>query len=113
MITISSTILFFAFYTLYYTSKRVPLSYNLGFEKWMQNKPNPTKIIGLTLLLLAYFSWIYATALGAGTLLFFIELMTIGSLTVILKPLKTTPPETIIALFMLMGILEIYYTLLL
>jgi hypothetical protein len=110
MITISSTLLFLAFYTLYYTSKRVSLSYNLGFEKWMQNKPNPTKTIGLSLLLLAYFSWIYATALGAGTLLFFIELMAIGSLTVILKPLKIIPPETIIVLLTIMGILEIYYS---
>jgi hypothetical protein len=112
MITISTSLLFFAFYTLYYTSKRVPLSYNLGFEKWMQNKPNPTKTIGLFLLLLAYFSWIYATALGAGTLLFFIELMAIGSFTVILKPLKVIPPETVIAVLVIMGIIEIYYSLL-
>lgn len=109
MITISTSLLFFAFYSLYYTSKRVQLSYNLGFEKWMQNKPNQTKTIGLSLLLLAYFSWIYTTALGAGTLLFFIELMTIGSLTVILKPLKTIPSKTIIALFTIIGIIEIYY----
>jgi hypothetical protein len=109
MITISTILLFFAFYSLYYTSKRVPLSYTLGFEKWMQNKPNPTKTIGLSLLLLAYFSWIYTTALGAGTLLFFIELMTIGSLTIILKPLKTISHKTIISLFAIMGILELYY----
>lgn len=110
MITIAVCILFLAFYTLYYTSKRVRLSYNIGFEKWMKKNPNPTKIIGITLLATAYVLWISATALGVGSLLFVIALMTIGSLIVILKPLKIIPIQTIIALFAIIGIIEIYYS---
>ena len=110
MITIAVCILFLAFYTLYYTSKRVRLSYNIGFEKWMQKNPSFTKTIGITLLATAYVLWISATAFGVGSLSFVIALMTIGSLIVILKPLKIIPVQTIIALFAIIGIIEIYYS---
>ncbi|MES2574192.1 MAG: hypothetical protein V4572_04575 [Bacteroidota bacterium] len=110
MITIAISILFLAFYALYYTSKRVHLSYNLGFENWMKKNPKSTKIIGITLLVVAYLLWICVTAFGVGTLLFFIALMTIASLIVILKPLKITSPKTVLLLFSIMGLLEVYYS---
>ena len=110
MITIASCILFLAFYSLYYTSKRVSLSYNIGFEKWMKKNPNQTKITGIMLLVTAYFVWISATAVVVGSLLFVIALMTIGSLIVVLKPLRIIPAKTIFFLFSIMGILEIYYS---
>jgi hypothetical protein len=110
MITIAVSLLFLAFYTLYYTSKRVPLSYNNGFEKWMKNNTNPVKIIGLILLVLSYILWVFATAFGAGTLLFFIGLMTIGSLFVILKPLKIINSKILLLLFVIMGFFEMYYS---
>lgn len=109
MITIAIGLLFLAFYTLYYTSKRVSLSYDNDFEKWMKKNPKPTKITGITLLVLSYFLWVFATALGAGTLLFFIALMTIGSLIVILKPLKIINSKSLLLLFVVMGFFEIYY----
>lgn len=108
MITIASCILFLGFYTSYYTSKRVPLSYNLGFEKWMQKNQIQTKIIGLSLFFTAYLLCIYSRALGSGSLLFFIELMTIGSLIIILKPLNIISNKTILLLFIIMGIIEMY-----
>jgi hypothetical protein len=110
MITIAVSLLFLAFYTLYSTSKRVPLSYNNGFEKWMKNNTNPVKIIGLILLVLSYILWVFATAFGAGTLLFFIGLMTIGSLFVILKPLKIINSKILLLLFVIMGFFEMYYS---
>lgn len=109
MITIASCILFLAFYALYYTSKRVPLSHGLGIEKWMRKNQNPTKILGITLLVTAYLLWISICSFGAGTLLFVIELMTIGSLIIILKPLKIIRGKALIFLFVIVEILEIYY----
>lgn len=109
MITIASLIVFLAFYTLYYTSKRAVLSYDLGFEKWMKNNPKQTKITGLTLLLLAYIFWLFTQSLGCGTLMFFIQLMAIGSLIVILSPLKKISNKVIIALFVIVALLEFYY----
>jgi len=109
MITIASLIVFLAFYTLYYTSKRATLSYDLGFEKWMKNNPKETKMTGLGLLLLAYSLWLYTQSLCCGTLMFFIQLMTIGSLIIILTPLKKVNSKAIAALFIVAALLEIYY----
>jgi len=109
MITIASLIVFLAFYTLYYTSKRATLSYDLGFEKWMKNNPKETKMTGLGLLLLAYSLWLYTQSLCCGTLMFFIQLMTIGSLIIILTPLKKVNSKAIEALFIVAALLEIYY----
>ena len=109
MITIATLIVFLAFYTLYYTSKRAVLSYDLGFEKWMQKNPKQTKITGLVLLLLAYSLWLFTQSLCCGTLMFFIQLMTIGSLIIILMPLKKVSSKVILLLFIVAALLEFYY----
>lgn len=109
MITIASLIVFLAFYTLYYTSKRAALSYDLGFEKWMKKNPKQTKITGVSLLVLAYILWLYTQSLGCGTLMFFIQLMTIGSLIIILTPLKKVSSKVLIAVFIIIAVLEFYY----
>ncbi|WP_417942910.1 hypothetical protein [Flavobacterium sp. RS13.1] len=110
MITTASLIVFLAFYTLYYTSKKAVLSYDLGFEKWMQKNPKQTKITGLVLLLAAYGFWIFTKSFGCGTLLFFIQLMTVGSLIVVLTPLKKISRSSLLILFITIGLLEFYYS---
>ncbi|ABQ04286.1 hypothetical protein [Flavobacterium johnsoniae] len=109
MITIASLIVFLAFYTLYYTSKRAVLSYDLGFEKWMKKNPKQTKITGLVLLVSAYAIWLFTQSLGCGTLMFFIQLMTIGSLIIILAPLKKVNSKALLALLVIAALLELYY----
>jgi len=109
MITIASLIVFLAFYTLYYTSKRAALSYDLGFERWMQKNPKQTKITGLILLLTAYIMWLFTQSLGCGTLMFFIQLMTIGSLIIILTPLKKVNSKVLLAILIIAALLEFYY----
>jgi hypothetical protein len=109
MITIASLIVFLAFYTLYYTSKRAVLSYDFGFEKWMQKNPKQTKITGLALLLTAYAIWLFTQSLGSGTLMFFIQLMTIGSLIIILRPLKKVNSKALLTILILVALLELYY----
>ncbi|RKR09971.1 hypothetical protein C8C83_1634 [Flavobacterium sp. 90] len=109
MITIASLIVFLAFYTLYYTSKRAVLSYDLGFEKWMKKNPKQTKITGLALLIAAYAIWLFNQSFGCGTLMFFIQLMTIGSLIIILKPLKKVNSKMLLAIVIIAALLELYY----
>lgn len=109
MITIASLFVFLAFYTLYYTSKRAVLSYDLGFEKWMKNNPKQTKITGLIFLLTAYSLWLVTQSLCCGTLLFFIQLMAIGSLIIILTPLKKISPTMLLLLFITAALFEFYY----
>jgi len=109
MITIASLIVFLAFYTLYYTSKRAVLSYDFGFEKWMQKNPKQTKIIGLLLLVTAYTMWLFTQSLGCGTLMFFIQLMTVGSLIIILAPLKKVNHKALLVLLLFIALIELYY----
>lgn len=109
MITIAFCFLFLAFYVLYYTSKRAVLTYRFNFEIWISKNPKYGKTLGTLLLILAYLLSIFSTALGVGTLFFFITLMTIGSLIIILKPLKIIPVKIILFLFLTMEILEFYY----
>lgn len=110
MITIASLFVFLAFYTLYYTSKRAVLSYDLGFEKWMKNNPKQTKITGLVFLLTAYSLWLITQSLCCGTLLFFIQLMAIGSLIIILTPLKKISRTMLLLLFIAAALFEFYYS---
>ncbi|MEM0575845.1 hypothetical protein [Flavobacterium polysaccharolyticum] len=110
MITIAFCTLFLAFYMLYYTSKRVNLTYKFAFEKWMRINPIGTKITGLCLLLVAYFLWINTMGLVSGSLFFIVTLMTIASLIVILKPLKIIPLINLLFLFIVLEILEMYYS---
>ncbi|WP_426483260.1 hypothetical protein [Flavobacterium sp. 2] len=109
MITLASLIVFLAFYTLYYTSKRAVLSYDFGFEKWMQQNPKQTKITGLFLLATAYAMWLFTKSLCCGTLMFFIQLMTVGSLIIILTPLKKVNSKALLAILLFVAILEFYY----
>ncbi|WP_264552677.1 hypothetical protein [Flavobacterium sp. N2038] len=109
MITLASLIVFLAFYTLYYTSKRAVLSYDLGFEKWMKKNPKQTKITGLLLLTVAYIMWLFTQSLCCGTLMFFIQLMTIGSLIIILAPLKKVNSKALLAVLIIIALLEFYY----
>lgn len=109
MITIAGLFVFISFYMFYYTSRKALLSYDYGFEKWMNNNPGPTKISGLAVLLLAYSLLLFTKALGTGTLLFFIQLMTIGSLIVILSPLKVINSKAVAILFIVSALIEIYY----
>jgi len=110
MITIISALVFLALYLLYYTSKKATLYYDSGFEKWMQENPKPTKIIGCGLLVLAYLLLLFFKSIIAATLLFFILLMAFSSLIIILKPLKKVSNTFLIATFCIATLLEFYYS---
>ena len=88
MTLLATILVFIGFYALYYTSKKAVLHYDNNFELWMKQNPKQSKNIGLLFLIGAYTFLVFSNALGTGTLIFFIQLMTIGSLVIILRPLK-------------------------
>ncbi|MEO8254051.1 MAG: hypothetical protein ABI554_06645 [Flavobacterium sp.] len=108
MISIVSFLIFIGFYTLYYTSQKTYVSYEKPYEKWIQENTKPCKYIGVLVLLSAFFLLVFEKALGSGTLLFFIQLMTIGSLIIILSPLKIIKPLFVILLFVAASCIEYY-----
>lgn len=108
MISLVSLTVFFAFFVLYNTSKKATLSNNFQFERWIQQNPKPSRFIGLGILLIAYSLLISIKAVGVSTFLFTIQIMTIGSLVVILAPLKIINYKLIVGFFLIATFLEIY-----
>ncbi|OYX84699.1 MAG: hypothetical protein B7Y83_07310 [Flavobacteriales bacterium 32-34-25] len=109
MISIASLLVFFAFYTLYNTSQKAYLSNTLTVEKWLQNNPKPSKFIGLALLAFSFSILLIDKAIGSSTLIFTILIMSFGSLTVILAPLKIISNKLLFALFTISIFIELYY----
>ena len=108
MISLVSLTVFLAFYVLYNTSKKATLSSNFQIERWIQQHPKPSRFIGLGILAIAYSFLISLKAVGASTLIFLIQIMTIGSLVVILAPLKIMNYKLILGMLFLALFFEIY-----
>lgn len=88
MISSVIIILTLAFYLFYNTSERSVKNHVLGFEEWVQEKKGLAKITGLCMFTIAYLILSHFFGLGTGSLLFFIILMTLGSMIIVLTPLK-------------------------
>jgi hypothetical protein len=108
MISIVSFLIFIGFYILYYTSQKTYVSYDRRFEKWIRKNSQPAKYLGLLILSTAFTLLLLEKAIGSGTLLFFILLMTIGSLIIILSPLKIIKPQFVLILFAMATFIEYY-----
>ncbi|SFW26267.1 hypothetical protein SAMN02927921_00806 [Sinomicrobium oceani] len=88
MTTLIIAISFLGFYALYNTSRRAVLSKSLGIERWMQAHRAQSKTAGLLLLVLGMVLSVIYYGLGAGIFAFVVILMTIGSLIVLIAPLR-------------------------
>ncbi|ULC59006.1 hypothetical protein MBM09_13955 [Flaviramulus sp. BrNp1-15] len=102
MISIALLILFLSFYIFYNTSKKVKIQSVFGVENWFQKHIKPSKFIALILLVLALILFINHFGIGVGTLLYFIALMTIGSLVILLYPLNLINYKSLILLIIFM-----------
>lgn len=106
MFSISSLTLFLGFYALYNTSKKAQLYTIFKIEKWFQKNERKGKIIGLGLLLIPIIILTLYRGLGAGILIWFILLMTIGSLTIIISPIRIINYKALIFIFIVGFTLE-------
>lgn len=106
MTTIASLFVFLAFYALYNTSKRVKLAGPLAVHKLLQQKPKQTKALAVGLLAIGYFVLLNHKSFECSILIFSIQIMVIGSLIVILTPLKIVKTIFLLALFILSTLVE-------
>tara|TARA_R110002051_G_scaffold316698_1_gene396665 strand:+ start:3619 stop:3951 length:333 start_codon:yes stop_codon:yes gene_type:complete len=88
MISIAILFIFLSFYMFYNTSKRAVKHIGFGFEKKLSDYNEQTKIGGAFFCICSLILFIISFGLGSGFLLFFIVLMTSGSLIVLLTPLR-------------------------
>tara|TARA_R110002049_G_scaffold305515_1_gene502346 strand:+ start:120466 stop:120798 length:333 start_codon:yes stop_codon:yes gene_type:complete len=108
MITVASAVTLIGFYFLYSTSKRADLLHKLQLQKWIAKKPKQAKTIGFTLLFLGLSLTIITLGWGSGTFSFLVILMTIGSLTVLISPLRFFSITSLIVILIAMLFIELY-----
>ncbi|MGS2760706.1 hypothetical protein [Sinomicrobium sp. M5D2P9] len=101
MTTLVVAITFFGFYALYNTSKRAILSHSLKIERWMQAHGKESKAGGLSLLFVALVLSVLHYGTAAGIFAFFVILMTLGSLIVIVAPLRFLRYQALILILLL------------
>ena len=88
MVSITIFIVFISFYLFYKTSKKTVKHNPKKLDEWIVKNNQFTKIIASILLLNSIIANIYLFGFASGFLFFFILLMTIGSLIIIVAPLK-------------------------
>lgn len=108
MISIALLILYLAFYILYNTSRKTIKNAVFGFETWTYKNNKKAKLLGITLLFASCILFGLSFGMGAGTLYFFVSLMTFGSLVVILTPVKIMKPKPILTFFLIAFFTEFF-----
>ena len=88
MVSLSVTLALIGFYMLYSTSKRAKLIFQYDFQKWITENQKSGKIIGLNLLIVSLLLSIFSLGFGSGIFSFLVIIMTMGSLVVLISPLR-------------------------
>ncbi len=107
MVSTTIFIVFLSFYLFYNTSKKVKYN-SKKTENWINENIQLTKIIAAILLIISIILNIYLFGFGAGSLLFIIVFMTIGSLIIILTPLKLIRYKSVLLLFITSLLFELF-----
>jgi hypothetical protein len=88
MVSLSIILALVGFYMLYSTSKRAKLILQYNFQKWITKNPKKGKTIGLSLLIFSLLINILSVGFGSGIFSFLVIIMTMGSLVVLISPIR-------------------------
>ena len=105
--TLSLLLVFVGFFILYQNSKRTTIDVEMKFIRWFQYQRINAKGVGNSLLTLAAAFSGLNNGLIAGSLIFVIQLMTIGSLIIILSPLRMLNYKFVFSLMTISFIIEL------
>lgn len=83
----------------YNTSKRAVKYIGFGFENWLSDNLEYTKILATFLCICSLALHIISFGIGSGILLFFIVFMTLGSIIILLTPLKLVSYKSVLLIF--------------
>lgn len=100
---------FFGFFLCYNTSKRAELNSNFVLVKIGQRLPHASKVIGMLLMAVALAGSILYYGFGSGIFAFFIILMTMGSMIVLLAPLRFVGYKMVSILFLISLTMELIF----
>lgn len=107
MITLSILLISLGNFVLYNTSKKVVLQQNSSIEKWLQTHTQKTKIIGLSLLVIALVVSILKFGITSGITFWLIALISILCLIITLYPTIKINYKYLAVLFIVLLIIEI------
>lgn len=108
MITTALLLMFFGFYLNYASSQRMETQSYLGLELWVQKNEKLARVIGAMLLCASLILNSTHYGLGAGTFLSVIALMVMGSLVVLLSPLRLLNHKVLVSVFALCLLIEVF-----
>lgn len=107
MITVSIFLTLIGFELFYQTSKKTELHRSERLARWFGANEKPAKSYGLVLLAMALALSIVQLGIGSGIFAFLCILMLIGSLVVLLSPLRKVKLSWVMAGLAALFILEI------
>ncbi len=96
MITLICSLALLGFYMLYSTSKRAELSLHYKLQQWIKGHGQIGKGMGTGLLLASFTISILYLGWGVGIFSFIVITITVGSLVVLLSPLRFFNLSTLI-----------------
>ncbi|WP_371743299.1 DUF3325 family protein [Pseudozobellia sp. WGM2] len=109
MWSLLTILIFVGFFLNYVASMKMKLDSFIGLYKRVGQRRGSFKMVGLTFLILALAICINQLGYGSGVFIYFILLMTLGSLIVLLAPLKLIRPIPIFIFIALVIITEILF----
>src|SRR5690606_34127381 len=87
---------FLGFYIVYNTSEKSIKNPSFGFEHWVERKKGASKLWALLLFLVSFAIFYSLFGFGSGTFFFVVTLMALGSLVLLLTPLKLIKPRQVV-----------------
>lgn len=106
MITICLLLTFLGFYAGYVASEKAAGTHVLPMREWARKNASLSRAIGLGFIVASGVAFSFGSGIGAGLFLFFISLMTIGSMIVLLSPLHLIKTWMIALVFVLFFLSE-------
>lgn len=107
MVTLLVFSVFLIFQMFYATSKRAELHFEHPLQKWFHENRNRTHQLGSGLLLVSLLLYIYVWNIS-GVFAWLLVLMCVGTLIVLLMPLRLLSFKGMILLFLIFFLIELF-----
>ncbi|WP_115867449.1 hypothetical protein [Marinoscillum furvescens] len=107
MVTISSLVSLLGFWLAYQSSDRAALGTSKNqLESWARSYRQQMKVVSICVLFSGLLSYVYALGVGAGSMAFVMTISVLGSLVVLISPLRLVSRRMVLVLYVVSFCLE-------
>lgn len=107
MISLAILLISIGFYACYLTSKKTKCQPVFGWEWWLKDNEKPANFMGVLLMLLGSFLFVYLFNLGVGIFSSIIAMTIAGSFIILFAPLKIFKFYELFSILVICFLLEI------